>query len=213
MPSFVASSVSGMYLLDTHGLNIKCLNMLPSTINTNEVALLGFLVEGPRHGYAMYKELTNASDLWLVWRMKQGQFYALLTRLERLGMLSSFKSKEETGRPPRKMYRLTSAGMAAFEQWVTTPVARGRQFRLDLLVKLYFAQQQGTENIDALLNEQQKACSDWLEESDTAERKASQPYRRLVHQYRAGQIRAMLSWIESCRKELLASPSINPPVA
>ena len=152
------------------------------------------------------------SDLWLVWRMKQGQFYALLTRLERLGMLSSFKGEAETGRPPRKMYRLTPAGVDAFEQWLTTPVARGRQFRLDLLVKLYFAQKQGGTNVDALLNEQQKACSEWLEESDAAEQLAAQPYRRLVHQYRAGQIRAMLSWIDACRKELLATPNVNSPL-
>ncbi|MEM8484425.1 MAG: PadR family transcriptional regulator [Bacteroidota bacterium] len=186
------------------------MNRSPTPVASNEIALLGFLLDGPRHGYAMYKELTQTSDLWLVWRMKQSQFYALLARLASHGLLTSFKGEAEPGRPPRKMYQLTDAGRAAFEDWLKAPVQRGRQFRLDLLVKLFFAQKQGAQGVSTLLNMQQKTCNRWLQECTHAARDAAQPYQRLVHKYRTGQIEAMLLWIDACREELVSAASINP---
>lgn len=189
---------------------MKLTSLTTEQLATNQIAVLGFLMDGPRHGYAMYRELASSSDLWLVWRMKQSQFYALLVKLEANGMLTSFKDEQEAGRPPRKMYQLTPAGRNTFESWITTPVTRGRQFRLDLLVKLFFAQKRGHDHVDTLLTAQQASCSQWLDAScDAAQDKA--PYRRLVHQYRVGQIEAMLVWIDACRKELITAPRLNTP--
>ena len=36
---------------------------------------------------------------------------------------------------------LTPDGLAAFDRWVASPVAHGRDFRLEFLAKLYFAMQ------------------------------------------------------------------------
>lgn len=170
------------------------------------IGLLGFLTDGPRHGYAIYRELSDPDGLWLVWRMKQSQLYALLSRLEEEGKLVS-ELEPQAGRPPRRMYRLTPEGRAAYRRWLKTPVDRGRQFRLDLLVKLFFARRQGIEAVEALLDAQRMLCREWLGELqiEEAELREGAAYQRVVHQYRSGQIQAMLGWIDSCRAELVST--------
>jgi DNA-binding PadR family transcriptional regulator len=174
-----------------------------------ELALLGFLKKNPRHGYDLYQELSEPEGLWQVWRMKQSQLYALLNRLEEQGYLA-FSREAEGSRPPRKMYRMTPSGREAYASWVRAPVERGRQFRLDLWIKLFFAHREGGAVVTELLDAQQAACLDWqreLEEKGVS-REDAEPYRRVVHQYRAGQVQAMLDWLDSSRNEL-TRPIVN----
>lgn len=162
-------------------------------------ALLGFFREGPRHGYDLYQELTDPQGLWLVWRMKQSQLYALLARLEEQGCLTSDLEPQE-GRPPRKMYRLTPTGQEVFQAWVQAPVDRGRQVRVNLLTKLFFACREGPIVAQRLLDAQRALCQQWLDAlQEAAAEDAS--FQRLVHQYRAGQVRAMIDWLHTCQDE------------
>lgn len=169
---------------------------------SSEHALLGFLAYGPRHGYDIYQELSDPDGLWMVWRMKQSRLYAMLARLEDHGLLTSSMEPQE-GRPPRKMYALTAAGRAAYRAWIKTPVEHGRQFRLCLLTRLFFARREGPQAVEELIGGQRAACREWLcdlEESiDTAAEGAS--FKRLVFRYRSGQVEAMLDWLDSCEDE------------
>ena len=54
----------------------------PAAELTIEHALLGFVYVRPGHGYEIYQQLADANGLWQVWRLKQSQLYALLTKLE-----------------------------------------------------------------------------------------------------------------------------------
>ena len=47
-----------------------------------ELVLLGFLREGPMHGYQIFQMFSEPNSLKLVWELKQSQLYALLTKLE-----------------------------------------------------------------------------------------------------------------------------------
>ena len=170
---------------------------------STEMALLGFLQGGPRHGYSIYRELSEPGGLWLVWRMKQSQLYALLARLEDQDLLSSFKGEAESGRPPRKMYQLTSSGREVYQRWVKSPVERGRQFRMDLLIKFFFARREGRTVLELLLDAQRSACRSWLNDALSHQASESEAYRRLVHSYRAGQISAMLEWLDTCQDEFM----------
>src|SRR5262245_7706992 len=109
---------------------------------TLEYALLGFLRQQPRHGYEIYQQLSDPNGLWLTWRMKQSQLYALLAKLEEEGFIEATLQLQES-RPPRKVFQLTETGDAAFLAWVNSPVAHPRQMRLEFLVKLYFARREG----------------------------------------------------------------------
>lgn len=172
---------------------------------TIEHALLGFVREEALHGYEIYRRLGEADGPGLVWRIKQSQLYALLGRLEADGYLSA-SHEPQPARPARKVYQLTDAGRAAFEQWLAAPVAHGRQLRLDFLLKLYFAQRAGGPAARDLIAAQRAVCRRWLAAAERAA-VAESPYTRLVQTFRAGQIEAMLAWLDQCEQTIQAARS------
>lgn len=175
---------------------------------TTEHALLGFLRQQPRHGYEIHQHLADPDGLGLVWRLKQSQLYALLGKLEDEGYLTATLELQDT-RPPRKIFHLTEAGRAAFLAWVQSPVAHGRTLRLDFLAKLYFAQREGPTVVLRLIEEQRIVCRDWLaaQRQEIEALQGTHPYERLVHEFRLGQIEAMLTWLDTCQAVLAAAIS------
>lgn len=77
-----------------------------------DACLLAVLADKPAYGYEMTKRLAEKG----LATVADGSIYPLLGRLERDGLLDSFREASNGG-PPRKYYRLTSAGVAALELW------------------------------------------------------------------------------------------------
>ena len=177
---------------------------LPLTL---EHALLGFVRDAPTHAYEIYARLRQSEQLGLVWRMKQSQAYALLTRLEEAGYLAG-STTPQGNRPPRRVLRLTPAGHAAFASWQTTPVSHGRDFRQEFLAKLFFAQQDGPALVAALVAAQQAVTQSQLAEHQTqlARLAADRTYDRLVLEFRIGQLEATLVWLARCL-DVLGQPA------
>ena len=171
---------------------------------TIEHALLGFVYERPSHGYEIYQQLSAATGLWQVWRMKQSQLYALLTKLEDEAYLVTTLQPQEA-RPPRKVYALTAEGRAAFEQWLSTPVEHGRQMRLEFLTKLYFAYRQGPMVVLPLLQQQAELCRHWLRtlQAEAAAAPQSPSFAHAVQAFRISQIDTFLTWLTTCQQALL----------
>jgi len=71
-----------------------------------DLAVLGLLRRGPRHGYDLKRQLTELGFL----RVSFGALYPALRRLERRGWIEAMRP---AGR--RKAYRLTDAGGAALD--------------------------------------------------------------------------------------------------
>jgi len=178
--------------------------MRPAPLDV-EWSLLGFLRERPRHGYALHRKLSRSRGLGIVWNLKQSQLYALLDKLERRGYVEHTLEPQEA-RPPRKVFALTPAGEEALQAWIEAPVDHGRDVRLEFLAKLYFARRAGPETVRTLLEAQRRVCREWLarQEMDEALRDA-EPYTWLVRRFRAGQIEAILDWLDLCEATLLTS--------
>jgi DNA-binding PadR family transcriptional regulator len=175
---------------------------------TIEHALLGFLRQQPIHGYEIYQQLEKAKGMGLVWHIKQSQLYALLTKLEKLGYITATLEPQDA-RPPRKIFHVTPAGREAFLRWVQSPVKSPRKLRLEFLAKLYFAQQEAPTVVSRLIEQQRVACRTWLtgqhRQAETAEE--PQPFDELVHEFRLGQLEAMLNWLDKCEEVLLIPAS------
>lgn len=170
---------------------------------TIEHALLGFLRQSPMHGYEIHQRMSDANGLGAVWRVKQSHLYALLTRLEKEGLVQSTVEPQGV-HPPRKVFRLTVTGEEAFLEWVQSGVAHGRDLRLDFLVKFYFAQMEGVDVALRLVAQQRTICQNWLtrQQAVAASLGDDQSFERLVNQFRVGQIEAMLLWLDSCEQTL-----------
>lgn len=176
---------------------------LPLTV---EYALLGFLHGGPLHGYEIHRRLADRAGLGRVWRLKQSHLYALLARLEGEGLIAS-RREPQAARPTRRVFALTEAGRQALADWVQSPVARGREVRLDFMAKLYCARAFGPDVVMQLIARQRAALEGWLAEVGrsaaapaTADTEAQ--FSQLVDDFRAGQIEAMLAWLAKVEQTL-----------
>jgi DNA-binding PadR family transcriptional regulator len=69
--------------------------------------LLASLAEGPKHGYALTKDIEDFAGV----RLAPGTLYEALTRLERRGFIEALPAQER-----RKPYRLTAAGAQALQR-------------------------------------------------------------------------------------------------
>jgi DNA-binding PadR family transcriptional regulator len=161
-------------------------------VASGSLALLGFVRRKPRHGYDIYRQLTQSPELRPVWRVKQSRLYALLARLEELGLLSA-TAEPSDGRPPRKVFHLTEAGAAAFDAWLAQPVAQPREIRLAFMLKLYFARQEGQETAARLVERQRAVCAGWLVDKGSA---TDAPFTRAVTAYRRAHVRAIGEWLD-----------------
>ena len=173
-------------------MNTHFLSNAPEALATGALALLGFVRRQPSHGYDIYRQLTQSPELRPVWRMKQSRLYALLARLEEAGLLTA-TSEPSDGRPPRKVFHLTEAGAVAFAEWLTQPVAQPRDIRLEFMLKLYFALQDGGETAARLVERQRAMCAGWLVDKESA---ADAPFARAVTAYRRAHVRAIGEWLD-----------------
>lgn len=160
-----------------------------------ELALLGFLREGPMHGYQIFQMFSEPNSLKLVWELKQSQLYALLTKLELDGYLSSILQNQDP-HPPRKIYKLTPAGRKACLEWLNSPVNVPRHIRQEFLAKLYFLQGD-TYSRRALIGRQKSVCQGWLD-GYMAQAGHLEPgsFGWGTCQYRISHIQAILAWLE-----------------
>jgi PadR family transcriptional regulator AphA len=175
-----------------------------------EHALLGFLRERPMHAYEIHQTLMRPAEIGLVWHLKQSLVYVMLDRLEEAGYITT-TLEPQNSRPPRKLLHMTAGGRAAFERWLVLPVAHGRDFRLEFLAKLYFANQDDLATVATLLTAQRAACQEWLGDlrmqAETLARERD--YDWLVLQFRIGQLEAIMSWLDTCEATVTSPAALH----
>jgi DNA-binding PadR family transcriptional regulator len=69
--------------------------------------VLASLAEGPKHGYALTKDIEQFADV----RLAPGTLYEALTRLEQQGLIEALPAQDR-----RKPYRLTAAGVETLQR-------------------------------------------------------------------------------------------------
>lgn len=115
------------------------------TLSLNEWAVLGLLVDAPRHGYQIAGELRPDAEVGEVWRLNRQVVYRAIDRLEALGMVEPRRQEPGEGGPPRTIYGPTGRGQHAFDVWLATPVDHLRDVRGALLLKLTLGRRLGVD--------------------------------------------------------------------
>jgi DNA-binding PadR family transcriptional regulator len=160
-----------------------------------ELALLGFLSQGPQHGYQIHQKVSDPNGLGSIWRLKQSQLYALLAKLEKDGYIVGELEAQEEARPPRRIYHLTTTGKVVYQNWLKRPVSVPRLMRQEFMAKYYFACQEGKEQARELIDLQRVSCQKWLEELNLGNIEQSS-FEWFIYQFRIGQIKALLGWLD-----------------
>ena len=78
--------------------------------NEPPVLILTSLADGPKHGYALTKDIETFAGV----RLGPGSLYGALTRLEERGLIEPEPPDPEVD-TRRRPYRITGAGLAALE--------------------------------------------------------------------------------------------------
>ena len=160
-----------------------------------EKALLGFLMQGPAHGYALHQRAD--SDLGRIWYMGMSNVYGTLKDLEEAGQVES--SLDEESYPPRKVYVITADGRKSFVAWVRESVPAIRDMRVEFLAKLYFFHTLDLEGAEDLLEAQRLVCQEQLEElEERADGRSNDPFEHTVTDFRRRRIQASVDWLRAC---------------
>jgi DNA-binding PadR family transcriptional regulator len=115
------------------------------TLSLNEWAVLGLLVETPRHGYDIAAELAPGTRLGDIWTLTRQLVYRALERLEALALIEPRRHEQGHAGPPRTVYGPTRRGRYALRRWLATPVTHLRDVRSHLLVKLAISARLGID--------------------------------------------------------------------
>jgi DNA-binding PadR family transcriptional regulator len=125
-----------------------------------EHAILGLLAQNPggAHGYDLARHFSSDEPLGAIVRLEPGMLYHHLKKLDKTGWVAA--TVEQQGlRPPRQVYRLTPEGETELRRWLSEPVERTREIRLDFLVKLFFAQRTQPEIVPELITHQRETLT------------------------------------------------------
>lgn len=140
------------------------------SLSLNEWAVLGVLVEKPRHGYDIAAALRSGTPIGNVWHLSRQLVYRALERLQALGLVEPRRTEPSSAGPPRTVYGPTARGRTRLGRWLVTPVKHIRDVRSAFLLKLVVTEQLGLDPGD-LVRAQRGAFADLLDE------RASEPAR------------------------------------
>jgi DNA-binding PadR family transcriptional regulator len=168
-----------------------------------EIALLGFLLKGPKHGYELHKEISDPLGIGGVWRVKIGKMYSMLRKLESRCFIRA-SSERDGNRPLKNTFFLTKQGKNIFSKWMRTPIKHGRDIRILFLLKIYFIKRSELFNGKDLILKQKAECEIWKERFTTVtqERNGENSFNSFVRKYRSSQIDGFINWLDWCGREI-----------
>ncbi|MEZ4523609.1 MAG: PadR family transcriptional regulator [Thermomicrobiales bacterium] len=163
-----------------------------------EHAVLGLLAIQPRHGYDLAKEFSPETVLGDIVHLESGMLYAHLKKLERLGWVDAELEPQEA-RPARKVFNLTDEGRDELRRWLSEPVDKTRDIRLEFLLKLYLAYQTSPARVEQLVREQQAICEQFVKSLEAQIDNEDDEFRSLVLEMRLAQNQALARWLDRAR--------------
>ncbi|MCO5199230.1 MAG: PadR family transcriptional regulator [Anaerolineae bacterium] len=114
---------------------------------TIQYAILGFLSREPLTGYDLKKLFSESVTLY--WSGNNNQIYRALVDLHQAGLVTRVTENQESG-PSRKVYTITTNGLAALRDWALTPPELP-QLRNPFHVQLAWTAQLDDAELDAQL--------------------------------------------------------------
>ncbi len=167
--------------------------------NPADFPLLGVLSLGPAHGYDLCTELRER--LGEIWILRTSHIYALLTGLEKEGLVAHERIDQEN-RPAKKVFRITSEGKKLFSAWMTSPVGNVRDIRMEFFAKLYFARLESPTVAVKLINDQLKVCRKSIKRLIVRKQTSTVGTERVVFDYRLAMLKTTVAWLRRARARL-----------
>ena len=163
-------------------------------------AVLALLADEPAHGYEIKRALEERFGT-VVAPLNAGQVYTTLQRLQRDELVAD-DAVAQSGRPDKRVYRLTDAGRQALDEWLGVPSAPTR-LRDDFFMKLVFAHSMGLADPTELIARQRAAYLRSLAELERVLASGgADGTTALVVEGAALHVEADLKWLDRCEEVL-----------
>jgi DNA-binding PadR family transcriptional regulator len=162
--------------------------------------VLALLAESPAHGYEIKRGLEDRFGA-VIAPLNAGQVYTTLQRLQRDALVRD-DAVEQSGRPDKRVYRLTDAGRDALREWLGSPSAPTR-LRDDFFMKLHFAHDLGLADPAELIAAQRAAYLGALAELERVLEGGGEDHvTTLAVEGAALHLEADLRWLDRCEAVL-----------
>jgi tRNA-Thr(GGU) m(6)t(6)A37 methyltransferase TsaA len=171
---------------------------------------LGLLCEGPRHGWAIARELAPEGELGRVHACTRPLVYRALGQLRDSELVEEKGTAASEEGPARTTLAATRRGRAAFRKWRDSAVEHVRDLRSELMLKLLFQERAGTDP-SGLLREQ-AAFLTRAELVLERQLRSSTAFERTLVLWRLSVVRAALSFVEALLDQRTVEPVVYRPI-
>jgi PadR family transcriptional regulator AphA len=172
-------------------------------LSTTSSAVLGLLIGRSLSGYELAGIV--AKSLANFWPIEKSQVYTELARLERLGLVQG-RDVAQGGRPDKRVFTMTEAGLVQFQRWLTGPGRLRERRRSPFLVKLFFGAQLTHQQLAELIAAHRAdAEADCARYQAVIEHLANRPetrFGRATAAYGLRRAEATIAWCEEMQTEL-----------
>ena len=172
-------------------------------------AVLALLAERRDYGYDLARRFEDRVGPG--WRLNTSAIYPALDQLEQAGLVESSQRTGGSRRSPRVVYTPTRAAAAALDSWLGSASTRPEPVRVELHLKLAFAQARHRPALADQLAAEAYACEQLLARyvasgsTPCAANDWAGTARRLVDAAVVARLRADLAWLNDARATVLAS--------
>ena len=111
-----------------------------------EGLVLCLVRERPTYGLVLARLLAPDGSLGQIWSVPKAMVYYALQQLALAGLIRMTREQRTSQGPARSIYRITPAGRAAAEAWVSRPVEHIRDVRSELMIKLALNDRTGVDS-------------------------------------------------------------------
>ncbi|RNI19008.1 PadR family transcriptional regulator [Flexivirga caeni] len=165
------------------------------TISTAGFGVLAVVAEGRTHGFAVAALYAADGALGRVWRIQRAVVYREFGRLTDAALLREVGIDRGPG-PDRMTVEVTPTGRELVDQWLLEPVARARDARSALLLKLALLDRIGRDP-GPLISAQRAVFTARLAELQArADASAPDDFERTLARWRACSTRAVLGFLD-----------------
>lgn len=172
-----------------------------TSLTPSEYAVLGLLRRRPAYGYELQRHLAPDASLGRVCPVEPAMVYAILKSLAGLELIDGRWDSSQY--PPKAVYAATAEGDADFHRWLRHPVGRMREVKLDFLIKLYFALEEGRDFARDLVEAQIGVCLDYEARVDSGLMSVIVgSFDEFVFMSKVSAARATREWLTRCLESL-----------
>lgn len=173
-------------------------------------AALGVLCEGPRHGWAVARDLAPDGEIGRVYSCTRPLVYRALAQLRDAGLVEVRGHTASEEGPARTTLGPTRRGRAAFRRWRSAPIEHVRDLRSELMLKLLFAERARSDPTPLLHAQASRLARAEL----TLERQTRDAagFERTLALWRLSVVRAALSFVEALLDRRTVEPVVYRPI-